>query len=63
MVEKHKIIKKLSKEYNRSGKKGKGVILRMVVRGHLSRILCKCINHYNSYFSILHTITPPPKMP
>jgi len=26
MVEKHKIIKKLSKEYNRSGKKGKGII-------------------------------------
>jgi len=26
MVEKHKIIKKFSKEYNRSGKKGKGVI-------------------------------------
>jgi len=26
MVEKHKIIKKSSKEYNRSGKKSKGVI-------------------------------------
>jgi len=26
MVEKHKIIKKFSKEYNWSGKKGKGVI-------------------------------------
>ena len=26
MVEKHKIIKKFSKEYNRTGKKGKGVI-------------------------------------
>jgi len=32
MVEKHKIIKKFSKEYNRSGKKGKGEILGMVVR-------------------------------
>jgi len=26
MVEKHKIMKKFSKEYNKSGKKGKGVI-------------------------------------
>ena len=26
MVEKHRIIKKFSKEYNRPGKKGKGVI-------------------------------------
>ena len=32
MVEKHKIIKKFSKEYNRTGKKGKGEILGMVVR-------------------------------
>jgi len=27
MVEKHKIIKKFSKEYNRSGKKGNGALV------------------------------------
>ncbi|MCD6277187.1 hypothetical protein J7J69_02970 [candidate division WOR-3 bacterium] len=32
MVEKHRIIKKFSKDYKRTGNKGKGEILGMVVR-------------------------------